>query len=221
MRSYSSLLGHILGSSEEIDGYYEMHRHYFGRKSILVAKLHYLKNHNLATSHRYFFDKLLHDHLEVSDSLLTSPSTKAIIMLRQPEPTIASIIKMAHSRGFHSPVSTAEGAINYYRNRLKGLIKIGKGLKGNFLLLKSESVLKESDLTLELLYNYLQLNEPLSASFNEFPNTSKAKFGDMSGNLQKGRILPSEKTESADALKFPEIEEEYRQAITILQSMQV
>jgi hypothetical protein len=214
-------VGHILGSSKEIDGYFEMHRHYFSSKSISIAKLHYLKIHNPAASHRYFFDKLLHNHLEVSDSLLTSPSTKAIIMLRQPDPTILSIIKMAHSRGFESPVSTAEGAINYYRNRLKGLIKIGKGLKGNFLLLKSESVLQESDSTLALLHNYLQLNEPLSTSFNEFPNTSKAKFGDMSGNLQKGRILSSEKTESAHVPKFPEVEEEYRQAITILQSMQI
>jgi hypothetical protein len=221
MWSYSSLLGHILGSSKNIDDYFKMHRHYFSRKSILVAKLHYLKNHNPAASHRYFFDKLLHDHLEVSYSLLNSLGTKAILILRQPEPTILSIIKMAHSRGFESPVITAEGAINYYRSPLKVLIKIGKELKGNFLLLKSESVLQESDSTLALLHNDLQLNEPLSNSFNKFPNTSKAKFGHMSGNLQKGQISPSEKTEGAHAPKFPKVEEEYRQAITILQSMQI
>jgi hypothetical protein len=67
MRSYSSLFGHIVGSSDEIDGYYEMHNHYFTRRSVLKSKLQFTMSELPSHKHRYFFDKILHNHLHVSD----------------------------------------------------------------------------------------------------------------------------------------------------------
>jgi len=45
MRANTSLFGHILGSSPEINGYYEMHISYYSWKSLIRQKLIYLENH--------------------------------------------------------------------------------------------------------------------------------------------------------------------------------
>ena len=49
MRANTSLMGHILGASPEIEGYYELHIGYHSWRSLLRQKLVYFDQHTPAT----------------------------------------------------------------------------------------------------------------------------------------------------------------------------
>jgi hypothetical protein len=199
MRSYSSLFGHNVGSSDEIDGYYEMHNHYFTIRSILKSKLQFLMSQLPSNKHRYFFDKILHNHLNVTDQILKSDNTKIVIMIRKPQDTLPSILKMANNRGFTSKMQAPEEACLYYINRIKKLVAYSKKVEGKYLFLESESFIKEDGEALKILTKYLELDgPPLSGSFNQFKHTSKEKFGDMSGNLKNAKIIITNKNQVAN-----------------------
>lgn len=208
MRSYSSLFGHILGSHSQINGYYESHQHYFSWKSYLKQRLTYIKNNELSQSHRYMFDKLLHDELIVDKNVLNNPNNKFIIMIREPEPSIKSIIKMAEGRNFDSPLKHIKNATNYYFTRLENLVNYSNILKNKFLFIDSEMLKINSDFTLQVITDYLSLKTDLKPDFQTFKHTTEEKFGDTSGNLNKGFIINSKSDDSNLTLSslIPEID---------------
>ena len=94
MRSYSSLLAHILGSHEEISGYSEIHQSYRWWYDLMRLRYKvYLANNNQLNG-RFVLDKMLHNRSYISDSILNRNDVHIILMLRNPEDTARSIINM-------------------------------------------------------------------------------------------------------------------------------
>src|SRR5262245_8745309 len=89
MRSYSSLLSHVLGSHPEIDGYCETHLRYRWGLDLwhLRRKVQRLTGEPLRG--RYVLDKILHDY-PIARGILASQHTRAVFLLREPADVIQS-----------------------------------------------------------------------------------------------------------------------------------
>lgn len=192
MRARTSLLGHILGSHLEIEGYYEMHISYRSWRSLWKQKLLYFAEHQVKPKSRYMFDKLLHSYYSVSPEILTSKRTKIILMLRSPECSIRSIVAMYRSlQPEHEQAKSAKAA-DYYVKRLNSLRAIGERMEGSFLYLDSDMLTQNSGYTLETMSDWLCLSRPLSADYELFPKTGTRLAGDSSANIRTGKIRRKE-----------------------------
>ncbi|MCK5663710.1 MAG: hypothetical protein KAI17_09495 [Thiotrichaceae bacterium] len=65
MPAFSSLIGHILGSHPEINGYYEMHISYQNNCDLFPQEKLYKELKSLKVGSHFLFDKLLHNAYEL------------------------------------------------------------------------------------------------------------------------------------------------------------
>src|SRR5215469_2188157 len=93
MRSYSSLLCHILGSHRQIDGYCETHIKYRTRWDLWRLRSRVVRLTGEPLHGRYVLDKMLHNY-PLAASILRSRYTRWIVLLRRPLPTVQSIVNM-------------------------------------------------------------------------------------------------------------------------------
>jgi len=187
MRANTSLLGHVLGSNKEIDGYYELHIGYNNKRSFLRQKLRYYQSHSKKCGSKYIFDKVLHNHHVVNCGLISH--CKNIIMVRNPEATISSLMKLYSGRSEKSELATLEGAQKYYLERLTTLNQYASSLKGNFYFLLAEDLIHDSEAVLCGLSEWLNLSEGLRGEYSLQPKTGAKGAGDSSKNMSEGRII--------------------------------
>lgn len=94
MRSGSSLLSQILNSSSEVASAGEFHIAYSSKQDLyrLSLRTHlYFRKYNL--NKKIITDKILHNHLPISDSFLNSQHVKNFVFLiREPNGTLKSLI---------------------------------------------------------------------------------------------------------------------------------
>lgn len=187
MRGNTSLLSHILGSNDGIEGYYELHQSYCDGSALIDAQKKYYSHHFPKLTATLFFDKILHNHLELNPKLVKSED-KLIFMVREPQATISSMIRNFSNRP-NSRWSTQEECEEYYMERLQWLASFAESLNQPFISLSAESLVKTPDPTLTYLSHFLQLKTPLDRHYHVFPNTGKRGFGDSSMNISRGQIL--------------------------------
>jgi hypothetical protein len=218
MRANTSLFGHLLGSNPEIEGYYEQHMGYYSRKSFIRQKLQYFAEHKPKKNATYMFDKVLAIEHYVNTSLFGNDTDKIIIMIREPNATIASIINLYKTIEPNHIYTTLEGASGYYSERLTQLINMAKAMKGKFVFIEAESITQNPDETLTDLSQFLTLKTPLTKEYKMFRNTGKKRSGDSSDNLTLGVITP--KVSVIKPLKglSPEIIEQYNKALAYLRN---
>ncbi len=191
MRGNTSLLSHLLGSHPSIEGYYEMHIGYYSWKSLYRQKLVYLQEHSLKKNSRYFFDKILHNDHQVSGELLSRENSKVIVMIREPEQTIKSIVSLYRKIEPSHEYCNIEQASEYYRIRLAEIKKIAQRLEGDFYFVQSNLLKSEPEVTLSKLSNWLGLDSPISTTYNQFKKTGEKRYGDSSENILSGKIQKS------------------------------
>lgn len=187
MRANTSLIGHILGSNSEINGYYEQHIGYYSWKSFIRQKLLYCKQHDLKDKSKYMFDKVLHNEHFVSPILLNNSRAKVLISIRKPETTIPSIIKLYQKVDPSHVFSTLQGAADYYIARLQYLVTISKQLN-NYFYYDAEQLRDNTAECLASITNYLKLTTPLSPEFKTQKLTGVGNAGDHSGNLNAAKV---------------------------------
>ena len=191
MRANTSLMGHLLGSHPEINGYYEMHIGYYSAKSLLRQKALYCESHSLKPKSTYMFDKVLHNEHEVTDAMLTNSRCHFLISIRAPEyavPSIVSLYRKAHpEHEFIEP----KNAAHYYCQRLEALAAMVKRCAFDYLYLDADVIKVNPSDTLERLTSYLALSSPLTSRYEKMHNTGKAKAGDSSSSLMSGEIIQS------------------------------
>ncbi|MBE0622997.1 MAG: hypothetical protein IH605_20605 [Burkholderiales bacterium] len=199
MRSLSTLLSHQIGSSPEVAGYIEAHQKYRTRLDLieLAHKIDQAGGH--APGGRFLFDKILHP-LEMRDAVLRRKDLKVILMVREPEATIRSIVKI--SSGGHR---TIDEAADYYELRLKQLREILDRRRGRALYLESEALLDDSAGTLARITEYLGLSIPLTETYEQFPMTGTAKYGDPSSWISRGTIVRNRGKDKVEVLASPRI----------------
>lgn len=191
MRSRSSVLSHLLGSNIDICGYSELHKSYLRYSDILLLKTGLQKSLGCDLNGKYLLDKLLHNKYCVSSDVLRSVSPKIIILLREPEATIQSIIKMKQNSSDLSfdPAIAAVHAVKYYCERLKYLSEFAANLRQDFFLLDSSDLIDNTSQSLARITEWLGLDFSLVSEYMLFNNTGKPGFGDPSENIMSGRLF--------------------------------
>jgi hypothetical protein len=201
MRSYSSVLSHILGSHPQVDGYCETHIKY--RTRLDLWRLHHRvrKLTGEPLDGDYILDKILHDY-PLARSILDSSRTRGIVLVRQPRETVRSIIEMGLS---YSPVAwhrDFEQVARYYETRLAGLLRLAEALRGRVVFLEAETLLSNTRGALDQLGTFLALQSPLQPEYRRFAHTGELGFGDPSEAISAGRVTMTPR-ESQTAVSLP------------------
>lgn len=193
MRAYTSLLGHIIGSHSEIEGYYEMHTGYHSWKSCYKVKNMYYLEHQAKKNARFLFDKVLHNDHNVSAQLLSTSNFYPIISIRSPEKTIQSIIAHYNKVNPSHEYNNLDFASNYYKERLLGLANIAKKITGQYLFFDAEAIKTNTDNTLTEMSSFLGLHSQLTPEYNKMEKTGTRFSGDNSSELFSGTIQVKDK----------------------------
>ncbi|MFO1282681.1 MAG: sulfotransferase [Burkholderiales bacterium] len=199
MRSYSSLLGHILGSHAEIDGYVEQLRPYVSRYDLSAMGPRIEEATGQRRRGRYLFDKILHNEGTLTDEVLHRPETRVLFLVREPAATIPSIVRVARKYA-DEPANQGTrpgGAVDYYVGRLAELVATSDRLdaNGRALFVVAEDLIDDTAGALGRISAWLGLASPLEARYQTFPLTGVLGLGDPSPNIKAGRVLRPEERE--------------------------
>jgi hypothetical protein len=212
MRSYSSLLCHILGSHPEIDGYCETHIKYRSYFDLLRLRRRVVKLTGEPLRGRYVLDKVLHDY-PLARSILRSRSARAIVLLRKPKATIRSIMNMGLRYSDIAWYRDLDAVAGYYETRLHSLVHLADQMDGRIVLLEAEGLLTDTLDVLGRVVSFLGLREPLQSSYRRFAHTGEAGYGDPSPTLAKGEVTQEREMQAQIIIPEPvvaRLEEAYR-----------
>lgn len=187
MRSYSSLLSHVLGSHPDIDGYCETHLRYRFAFDVMRLQWRVQTLTGEPLSGRFVLDKILHNYT-MSRSILANPNTRAVFLLRQPVEVLQSIMHMGTHLDPRARNTNVEKVTGYYEARVQRLTLLARQLGERAAFLESEALLERTDATLEFLRDYLELSSPLDRHYRSFAKTGAPGFGDPSPNIHTGEI---------------------------------
>lgn len=216
MRSRSSLLSHILGSHREVDGHAEQHLDYLRPVDLRVLK----QRVGRSPDTRFVLDKVLHDSHRITATVLARDDVHSILLVRQPAPTIASIVAMGRVLG-EARFSEPAMAVEYYVQRLQTLGVVARTAgKLPPLYVAADSLVSCPERVLALLTARLGLRMPLSPNYKIFDDTGVAGRGDFSAALREGTILnvPATQSPSYPEQLLERAEIAYRRCTEILDS---
>jgi len=187
MRSRSTLLAHILGSSDEICGYYETHRSYHSKLGLYRLKFDLRDHTNPKAKRQTYLDKILHNKHVVSPRILKRPNVQVIFLVREPEATLKSMLSMGIRKNLYRFADEAS-ALDYYTERLDVLENYARRRQGNFFFVDSDELVHRFDDLRFALTDWLGLKEVLEAEYQIFNKTGRAVFGDSSDRIKSGAI---------------------------------
>lgn len=200
MRAYTSLLGHILGSHPEIDGYYEMHRCYTCAADLERQVRDYVMQENPKPGSRYLFDKLLHNDYTLDPALPGLGDAAILVALRQPQPTLTSIVSLFAKKDIDDPYADPAGATGYYVERLHALAAFARQNPQRYVYFDAERIRADTRRLLDDLGRWLRLASPLTECYQLFSQTGVAGKGDSSPAITAGHILPQQSRDPGIAL---------------------
>jgi len=187
MRSYSSVLSHVLGSHPQIDGYCETHLRYRFPFDLLRLKWRVRKLTGEPLRGRYVLDKILHNYA-VATAILESPRTRGIILLRQPVEVVQSIVHMGRHLDVNEQNANVANATHYYVERLGQLTKLARTFGKRAAFVESEMLMTRTDETLAFLQKFLSLDSPIERRYRSFSKTGQPGYGDPSEMIHSGEI---------------------------------
>jgi hypothetical protein len=187
MRSYSSLLCHILGSHPQIDGYCETHVKYRTRFDLLRLRSRVVKLTGEPLRGRYVLDKVLHNY-PFASSISRSPNTVSILLVRRPVPTVQSIVNMGLHYSDIAWYRDLDVVARYYEERLATLVRLAEELRGRVMFVEAETLLSRTSDVLQSIGGLLKLGEPLRTDYKRFAHTGERGFGDPSETISTGRV---------------------------------
>jgi hypothetical protein len=199
VRGYTTLMGHILGSHPEISGYAETWLSYGSPLDLIKLRLFVANHGNFKPESRFLFDKILHNRLTMSDSVLRRDDVHCLFIIRRPVPTLKSMVALYHAYiaggglavGCTLP-GTVEAALVQYRQRLRTLADIGERLhrlgRHSLVLLADELMEKPDDL-LRGVSDFLGLSTPLKKEYSLFARSGAWDRGDTSDFIRKRVIV--------------------------------
>lgn len=201
MRSYSSLLGHILGSNPEIDGYVELQQSYETELDFIRSSLKVYETSGNQLHGKYVFDKILHGHLEVGSIVLKRPQAVAIFAVRDPGDTVRSTVAMAQRGKKPDWKGDIDKVAAYYQRRTTQLVEVANEFTGRSCVLEAEHLVDNPTETLRGLTQFLELKNPLRADYDVFSHTGKPQFGDPGNYIKSGRLVKERDTH--DEVELP------------------
>jgi hypothetical protein len=188
MRSYSSVLSHVLGSQDEIAGYAEMHQGYEGRVGLLRLRARVARSLDGRLDGRFVLDKVLHDHHPVAAAVLERDDVRPIFLVRRPRETMASVLAMGERVPDFPWFSDVRAVTRYYAGRMRTLAGLARTLRSRALFVPAERVVDDTDATLGAIASFLGLPHGIDPSYRTFKHTGEALWGDSSERIRSGRI---------------------------------
>lgn len=192
MRSRSSLLCHILMSNKDIIGIGESNLVYDSRISFLklILKSKYYNN-QFFVAPKYYVDQINHNQKTPTKDLILIDNSKFIFLIRNPIDSINSLQKL--TKEFYKPWPI-EKCVNYYNSRLSYILALFPKIKTEYIIIDSDNLIQNTDLSLLNISKYLSLDQQLTENYNLFSFTGK--HGDPSENISAGKILVKGKSTS-------------------------
>ena len=187
MRSYSSVLSHVLGSHPQIDGYCETHLRYRFSFDLLRLQWRVRKLTGEPLRGRYVLDKILHNY-PVAKPILENRRTRAVFLLRQPVDVVQSIVHMGRHLDANARNSNVVNATRYYVERLSQLARLAPVFGKRAAFVESELLPTRTDDALGFLSAFLELDTPLQRRYRSFSKTGKPGYGDPSEMILSGEI---------------------------------
>jgi hypothetical protein len=182
MRSGSTLLAHILASHQDFVGAGETHISYRTPADLptLVLKTCELL-HRPALQETHIVDQINHPY--VTDDVLRSKRVyKCVILLREPEATLKSMMNLA--------IWQEKQALEIYINRLEALTHYGLLLGERALLVEYDALVDHTEQALAALTSFFGLESPLMPNYATNRMTRRVSgYGDPSNNITIGRIV--------------------------------
>jgi hypothetical protein len=194
MRSYSSLLAHLLGSSPEVDGYGETHVRYRSPFAPWQLRREIRKSTGRPLRGRWLLDKILHNHIRPIDRYVEPARVRALVFLRRPEQTLQSLLTLAGSKGDGGAFRDPQVCCDYYVSRLHRLRLDGERYGRQALYFDAEALLESAQAVLDGVAAWLGLRAALSTQYSVGRRSGEEGFGDWSANIRAGRVLGSEQT---------------------------
>jgi hypothetical protein len=191
MRSGSSLLSHLLCSSDDVIGFGEAHQNYRRRsdlaKLMMCVRRYTGKN---PLRYRYVLDKIVASHHEMSAAVLADRRTRYVFLVREPLASVASIVAMHRQyrdETFHQLIAFAT---DHYAERMAQLVDLARTIDDpeRCLLLTHHELLAETPAVFEALEKFLELSAPLREDYKILPTTGQPGIGDPSPNILRGKI---------------------------------
>lgn len=196
MRSGSSLLCHLLCSSEEILGYGESHQDY-RRRSDLAKLMLSVSRHTGENplQYRYVLDKIVSCHHVVCPALLSDPRTRYLFLVREPLASIASTVAMHRQLRDEPLQELITSAVDHYSQRLAQLVDLAQSIDDpqRCLLITHRQLLNETPTVFAELERFLDLSAPLREDYEIMPTTGLPGIGDPTPSILRGtidRLLP-------------------------------
>jgi len=188
MRSGSSLLNHILAQNKRFISIGESHTNYHNSrdlKTLMLKSIYYYKW--AIFSNRTYIDKCVQNHqINTSNFLNFYRIKKIIFLIRDPIETISSLLDTTFP--YSDNLRTAS---KYYKDRLDHILKLAKCIqkpeKG--IVITYYDLINKSNATLDVLSKFLELNQPLSTSYNTQKWSSEWGKGDVGSiKINTGKI---------------------------------
>jgi hypothetical protein len=217
MRSYSTLLGHLLGSHPQIAGYAEQHQSYRSFADLSGLCYGVWKTSDFDVSGDYLFDKILHDKHVISDAVLRRDDVLPIYGIREPISSLRSIVVTGQRKknSWREP----ESAGVHLSKRYAAVRDLAQR-RPDAAALFTDSVVTAPERTLGELSRYLGLTSPISAEYDLFPKTGVGGFGDPIGPIAAGRIVADRATHDVNVQGelAARLIEDYRRTCDVLAS---
>lgn len=185
-RSGSTVLSHVLQSHGDIVGFGEHHEGYASIDDLVgLSARNAFFAREPATTHRYTLDKLVWNHHELSDHVLSHPDTRFIFLAREPVATLESYRRM------FSDMPTDARRLQSYQTRLDGMIDLAKriGDADRMTFVTYDEITNDTDATLQRLTDMLELEAPLSPDYELNAKSGSQSWGDPSKHIKAGTII--------------------------------
>ena len=214
MRSYSSLLAHILGSHPRIVGYAEMHQKYRNVLDLLELTRKVERTCDKSYVGRYVLDKILHPQA-LNERVVGRPDVRVIAIARDPEASVSSILAIRAGG-----IDSIERAVAYYVERMETLMRVCDLRDGDVAYVDGEAILENTDLSLRALSAHLRVEPDLCSEYSTFRFTGVPKYGDPSEWIRSGRVvrrrvpLPRLRLDASQARRLSHAHESMRSFMT-------
>lgn len=190
MRSYSSLLAHLMGSHETISGYLEMHRSYGSYADLFRMRRALYQESRKALGARFLLDKVLHHRdYSISDGVLKRSDVHVLLLLREPASTFKSVVNMKENITKVYQKANLEKELDYYCSQLTYMQSIGELLGEKAMFVEAETLKKEPEQLLAALQQWLDLDQPFQTEYETFRHSGKKGYGDPSEKIRSGKII--------------------------------
>ena len=207
MRCYSSMLSHILGSHEQVSGYSEMQQPYHGYYDLMKLRYRVYLSCDKTLKGNFILDKILHNQYNIPLSFFESQNFIFIFLLRKPELSFRSILRMAQKNQgviFHWSADH-NLMLDYYLKRLALMEQYAMKLRNNAVFIPAERLMENTEVVLQSLSGWLKFGAPLQQHYDLFKYSGYRGFGDAAGNVLKGKVISGKDVEEKEIFIDPEI----------------